>query len=197
MIGKLSGVIDSIFQDSAIIDVGGVGYVVNCSSRTLRALPMIGERAQLTIETHVREDSISLYGFIDNAERDWFRMLGTVKGVGSRIALAILGSLKPDQLATIIISKDKSAFKPISGVGPKIAERIILELQDKAGNTLPSTETVLISSDSSALADAVSALTNLGYMRSMAYEAANQVLQTTPDAGIGEIIKLSLKRLSK
>src|SRR5579863_9193080 len=131
MIGKLRGLIDSIGDDSIILDVGGVGYHVFCSSRTLAALPLVGEAAQLVIEMHVREDHIHLYGFPDSIERDWFRLLLTVQGVGNKIALAILGAYAPEQLAHSILAKDTAAFRAISGIGPKLAERIVTELKDK------------------------------------------------------------------
>src|SRR5580704_4812127 len=124
MIGKLRGRIDEIHEDSVILDVGGVGYQIFCSSRTLAALPPVGETAQLIIETHVREDHIHLYGFPDTIERDWFNLLCTVQRVGNKMALSILGAYSPEQLAHAILAKDTAAFSRISGVGPKLAERI-------------------------------------------------------------------------
>src|SRR5271154_6781063 len=137
MIGKLRGLIDTIDDDSVIVDAGGVGYLVFCSSRTLAALPPVGEAAQLIIETHVREDHIHLYGFPDAVERDWFRLLMTVQGVGVRMALAILSVFAPAQLAQAIAARDDKSLTRVSGVGNKLAERLTTELKDKAGK-LPS-----------------------------------------------------------
>ena len=125
MIGKLRGVIDSYGEDWVIVDVGGVGYQVHCSARTLQALPAVGEAATLSIETYVREDMIRLYGFASDLEREWFRLLMTVQGVGARVALAVLGTLKPGDLATAIALQDKAALARAPGVGKKVAERIV------------------------------------------------------------------------
>ena len=132
MIGKLRGVVDSFGDDFVILDVAGVGYVVNCSSRTLQHLPRAGEPATLAIETQVREDSIRLFGFSRDAERDWFRLLQSVQGVGAKVALAILSILPPDELANAIAMQDKATVSRASGVGPKLAARIVAELKDKA-----------------------------------------------------------------
>ena len=132
MIGKLSGIIDSYGEDFIIVDVGGVGYLVHCSARTLQALPAQGEAVTLAIETHVREDQIKLFGFNSDLEREWFRLLQTVQGVGTKVALAILGTLKPADLASAIAMRDKAAITRTPGVGPKVAERIVTELKDKA-----------------------------------------------------------------
>src|SRR5205085_4026884 len=132
MIGKLKGIIDSYGEDHIILDVNGVGYVVHCSARTLQALPAQGEPAVLAIETHVREDQIRLFGFLTDVEREWFRLLQTVQGVGTRVALSVLGTLKPADLATAIAMRDKSMVARSPGVGPKVAERIVTELKDKA-----------------------------------------------------------------
>src|SRR6058998_4340355 len=132
MIGKLKGLIDSYGEDYVILDVGGVGYQVHCSSRTLQALPSPGEAAVLSIETYVREDQIKLFGFRTDAEREWFRLLQTVQGVGAKVALSVLGTLKPADLASAIAMRDKSMVARSPGVGPKVAERIVTELKDKA-----------------------------------------------------------------
>src|SRR6202171_2236986 len=124
MIGKLKGVIDSYGADPAILDVNGVGYQVHCSARTMQELPRAGEPATLSIETHVREDQIRLFGFLSNVEREWFRLLQTVQGVGTKVALAILSTLKPADLATAIATRDKATITRTPGVGPKVAERI-------------------------------------------------------------------------
>src|SRR5918999_6147663 len=132
MIGKLKGIIESYGEDYVIVDVGGVGYVVHCSVRTLQALPATGEAAVLSIETYVREDQIKLFGFRTDAEREWFRLLQTVQGVGAKVALAVLGTLAPSDLANAIALRDKAAVARTPGVGPKVAERIVTELKDKA-----------------------------------------------------------------
>ena len=132
MIGKLRGVIDAYGEDFVVIDVQGVGYLVHCSSRTLQQLPPTGEAATLSIETHVREDMIRLYGFRSDAEREWFRLLQTVQGVGAKVALGILSALDPGALATAIATGDKGSIARGPGVGPKLAARIVAELKDKA-----------------------------------------------------------------
>src|SRR3954466_3661748 len=132
MIGKLRGIIDSYGEDWIILDVGGVGYVVSCSTRTLAALPPAGEATVLAIETYVREDQIRLFGFTSDLEREWFRLLQTVQGVGTKVALAVLGTLPPSDLANAIALRDKAAVARTPGVGPKVAERIVTELKDKA-----------------------------------------------------------------
>src|SRR6266851_10212780 len=133
MIAKLSGIRDSAGPDGVVIDVGGVGYLVFCSARTLRQLPAEGEALRLVIETHVREDHIHLYGFVDEAERGIYRLLTTVQGVGAKLALAILGALSPDALVAAIAAQDRTALTQADGVGPKLATRIVVELRDKIG----------------------------------------------------------------
>src|SRR5256885_8084649 len=132
MIGKLKGLIDSYGEDYVILDVGGVGYLVHCSARTMQALPAPGEAATLSIETYVREDQIKLFGFLSDVEREWFRLLQTVQGVGAKVALAVLGTLKPSELASAIAMRDKAMVARTPGVGPKVAERIVTELKDRA-----------------------------------------------------------------
>ncbi len=132
MIGKLKGVIEAYGEDFVILDVHGVGYRVHCSTRTLQALPAAGEAASLSIETHVREDQIRLFGFTSDVEREWFRLLQTVQGVGAKVALAILGAMKPGEIASAIAMGDKTAIRRAPGVGPKVAERLVIELKDKA-----------------------------------------------------------------
>ncbi|KKB96136.1 Holliday junction ATP-dependent DNA helicase RuvA [Candidatus Arcanobacter lacustris] len=199
MIGKLKGLIDSIFKDHLIIDVGGVGYIVSCSSRTLHILPNIGEAVSLLIETHVREDSISLFGFMDQEEREWFRSLITVKGVGSKLALTILSHLSPSMVASSISIKDKNAFKQISGVGPKLADRIFTELKDKGGNFTSSPKVLNVSNNKTneIMDDAISALLNLGYNGSESHMVVNNIIQKNQDVTLSELIKLSLKELAK
>ena len=132
MIAKLSGRLDSSGDGWAVIDVGGVGYLVFCAGRTLAAMPGDGGAVSLEIETVVREDQFNLYGFLDGREREWFRLLRTVQSVGAKMALAILGLLSPDELALAIAARDKATLTRVSGVGPKLAERMLTELKDKA-----------------------------------------------------------------
>src|SRR5438552_224459 len=145
MIAKLAGLLDQVTSDGAVIDVGGVGYLVFCSTRTTTPLPPPGGPARLLIETHVREDHIHLYGFIDAVERDWFRLLTTVQGVGARLALALLSALSPDQLALAILSQDKATLARADGVGPRLAARIANELRDKVGGLATAAATVTAS----------------------------------------------------
>src|SRR5258706_3497548 len=132
MIGKLKGIIDSYGEDFIVVDVNGVGYLVHCSARTLQELPGMGQPAALSIETHVREDQIRLFGFLTDVEREWFRLLQTVQGVGTKVALSILGTLKPADLANAVAIRDKAMITRAPGVGPKVAEGIVTELKDKA-----------------------------------------------------------------
>src|SRR6185295_1734369 len=131
MIGKLKGIVDSYGEDYVILDVGGVGYQVHCSARTMHALPSPGEAATLSIETYVREDQLKLFGFTSDIEREWFRLLQTVQGVGAKVALAVLGTHRPSELAEAIALRDKALVARAPGVGPKVAERIVTELKDK------------------------------------------------------------------
>src|ERR1700758_1612911 len=131
MIGKLKGLIDSYGEDYVILDVGGVGYQVHCSARTLQALPAPSEVATLSIETYVREDQIKLFGFASDSEREWFRLLQTVQGVGAKVALSVLGTLKVSELADAVAMRDKAIVARTPGVGPRVAERIVTELKDK------------------------------------------------------------------
>jgi Holliday junction DNA helicase RuvA len=210
MIGKLRGRIDEVEEDGILLDVGGVGYHIFCSSRTLAALPGVGEAAQLMIEMIVREDAHQLYGFPDKVEREWFRTLTTVQRVGNKVALQILGAYTPQQLAHAILAKDTAAFSRIKGIGSGLAERIVTELKDKV-TKLPVTsdswlvtredradtkrKTPATSHESLATEDAISALVNLGYSRSEAYSAALKASQNAGKGGLDELIKLSLKEL--
>ncbi len=178
MIGKLKGVVDSYAEDHVILDVHGVGYVVQCSTRTLQKLPRPGEAASLAIETQVREDAIRLFGFLSDSERDWFRLLQSVQGVGSKVALAILGLFSPSELTNAIAMQDKAAVSRTSGVGPKLAARIVAELKDKApvfGSVDPALVRLSgedeVKSAPKAVQDAISALVNLGYQRPQAAAA--------------------------
>jgi len=205
MIGKLKGLIDSYGEDFVILDVNGVGYVVQCSSRTLQKLPKIGEAAALAIETQVREDAIRLFGFTSDAERDWFRLLQNVQGVGAKVALAILGVLGPSELATAIGTQDKAAVSRAPGVGPKLAARIVAEMKDKAP-ALSAVDPVvarLAGEDESRGApkpvqDAISALVNLGYGRPQAAAAvAASVKALGESAETSALIRRGLKELAQ
>lgn len=172
MIAKLTGLVDSLGEDWVVIDVGGVGYLVFGSGGTLGRL-VVGEIASLEIETHVREDHIHLYGFTDVAERDWFRILMTVQGVGARVALAILTVLTPDQLMPAIAAADKAALTRAAGVGSKLAARILSELKDKVGDIALGSAEVAGDAIGGTAADAVSALVNLGYGPTESYAAVS------------------------
>ncbi|PPD43678.1 MAG: Holliday junction branch migration protein RuvA [Methylocystis sp.] len=204
MIGKLKGLIDSYGEDYVILDVNGVGYVVHCSGRTLQKLPRHGEASALAIETQVREDSIKLFGFSSEAERDWFRLLQTVQGVGAKVALGILTILSASELATAIATQDKAMVARASGVGPKLAARIVAELKDKAPAFGPVDPVVakLAGEDEeasapSAVRDAISALVNLGYGRPQAAAAvAASVRKLGEGAETGALIRQGLKELA-
>ncbi|MFD1199667.1 Holliday junction branch migration protein RuvA [Brucella gallinifaecis] len=205
MIGKLKGVIDEIADDHAVIDVHGVGYVVFCSSRTLGNLGGEGEAAVLLIETYVREDMIRLYGFGSQLEREWFRLLQNVQGVGAKVALAVLGTLAPAELANAIALRDLAMVSRAPGVGKKVAERIVTELKNKApafagdaSGTIGLKQEIGAGAASAPVSDAVSALSNLGYSRD---QAANAVAAALREAGEGadsaKLIRLGLKELSR
>jgi holliday junction DNA helicase RuvA len=205
MIGKLKGIVDSYGVDYIILDASGVGYLVHCSARTLQALPAPGEAATLSIETHVREDQIRLFGFLTDAEREWFRLLQTVQGVGAKVALSLLGALKPTDLASAIAMGDKAKIRRAPGVGPKVAERIVTELKDKApaySDLDPAVIRLGRNVDEKRapqpLLDAVSALINLGYGQP---QAAAAIAAAARNAGEGaetkQLIRLGLKELSK
>ena len=202
MIAKLRGLIDNIDDGKCIVDVNGVGYLVFCSSRTLTALPNPPGIASLLIETQVREDAISLYGFASSAERDWFRLLTTVQGVGAKVALALLSSLSPDQLIAAIATGDRGALTKSPGVGPKLAIRLLSELREKAGAMPGGGAGGVVFSSTSALssttADALSALQNLGYRRPEAEAAlARSIAELGADAPLDVLIRAGLKALAK
>jgi holliday junction DNA helicase RuvA len=204
MIAKLAGIVEQIEPDAAVIDVGGVGYLAFCSTRTIGHLPPAGSSARLLIETHVREDHIHLYGFIDAAERDWFRLLTTVQGVGARLALSILSAVAPDQLGLAILAQDKAALTQAEGVGPRLAARIVNELRDKLGSItiLASTPAAARPGEpvngSGATADAVSALENLGIGRTEALGAvAAAAGRLGSEAGTDLLIKAVLEELAR
>jgi Holliday junction DNA helicase RuvA len=199
MIAKLTGVLDSVGPDWAVIDVHGVGYLTYCSARTLRHLGGIAAPVSLVVETHVREDHIHLYGFVDSAERDWFRRLITVQGVGSRVALSLLSVLAPDQLTLAVAAQDRAALIAADGVGPKLATRILSELKDKVGDLVVGAAAVAATPAEGvgATTDAVSALVNLGYRRAEAFGAiAAAAGRLGPGAEIEELIRAGLKELS-
>ena len=213
MIGKLSGIIDYFDTNSLILDVGGVGYVVLASSRTLSSIGQVGDVATLLITTNVREDAITLYGFADALEKQWFALLTSVQGVGAKAGMAILAACPADQLGFAIAAQDKAALTRAAGVGPKLATRILTELKDKAGKidissgaqvataSKPSKEGgVQVSENFGVDQDAVSALTNLGYSSSDAYRAVLKAQEKAndneTDAGLQSIIRLALQELS-
>lgn len=215
MIAKLKGIIDTIGEDYCIIDVSGVGYLVFASAKTLSKM-IKGAAASLLIETVVREDSITLYGFADAWEKEWFNTLTKVQGVGAKVCLSILSVLGPNQLAQAVSAQDKASFTRASGVGPKLAARIVTELKDKIV-TIPITDSIKeiemnpnqetenyedsiamlnASSDPSKTDDAISALVNLGYQRLEAYRAVNKAAMSAPDADTPALIKLALKEFA-
>ncbi len=206
MIAKLKGLLDSVGEGALVIDVGGVGYQVFCSARTLRGLPKAGEAVQLHIETHVREDHIHLFGFLTQAERAWFTLLQTVQGVGAKVALAILGSLSTDELTRALASGDKAMLTRCDGVGPKLAARLVTELKDKmsglelgaAAAGLPEAAAPAMGEGQGAVSDALSALVNLGYKRADAFGAVMQAARSLGDkADVSSLIRLGLKELAK
>lgn len=214
MIAKLKGILDSIGEDWVILDVNGVGYLVHCSSRTLSRLVM-GEAVTLSIETQVREDAITLYGFLTASEKAFFRLLTTVQGVGSKVGLSILSVAQPEQLAQALAAQDKAVFTRAVGVGPKLAARIVSELKDKAASlVLGGGATMSVApvkgemalppvvpdagDTSGVVEDAVSALVNLGYGRSEAFSAVSVVVAATEgEISVQKAIAAALKELGK
>ena len=201
MIAKLTGIVDRVGEDGVVIDVGGVGYEVFCSARTLRLLPGTGEAARVFVETHVREDHIRLFGFADEREKSWFRLLTTVQGVGAKVALAILSALTPERLHQAILAQDKASLLAADGVGPKLAQRVCNELRDKVGGLAPVPAMVALAATHAAdgvEADAVSALVNLGYKRLEALSAvAEAARRTGPGAALDELIRAGLQELAR
>ncbi len=209
MIAKLTGLIDDIGPDWAVLDVNGVGYLVYCPSRVLSQLA-VGERASLAVETHVREDHIHLFGFLSADEREWFRLLCTVQGVGAKVALAILSVLSPDQLIQAIAAQDRGALSRADGVGPKLAGRIAAELKDKAGQIAlgaaarqgpaatgqAAAPIVAPGFAGGAASDAVSALVNLGYGHAEALGAVGAAAQRLgEEADLASLIRVGLQDL--
>lgn len=219
MIAKLKGIIDNIGEDCCIIDVNGVGYLVNMSSRSLSKLKQ-GEFSSLLIETVIKEDSITLFGFQSPWEKEWFNTLTKIQGVGGKVCLSILSALSPAQLSQAVSAQDKSSFLRASGVGPKLAARLVTELKDKIV-TIPveylsnadlnniTEETpkekkqistpVLEEQDTTyqKTEDVTSALTNLGYQKIDAYRVASEVCLKNPDADLGTLIRLALKEFNQ
>ena len=201
MIAKLKGVVDQVDADSAIVDVGGVGYLVSASARTLRNLSA-GDVVTVLVETIVREDAIALYCFLETAERDWFRILTTVQGVGARVALSILSTLSPDEIARAIAAQDRATLSRPAGVGAKLAARLATELKDKAAafGVAPTSKIAEMASmpAGSINEDAVSALVNLGYKRVEAFGAVARVTQRLGDeAKLDAVIRAGLQELAR
>jgi holliday junction DNA helicase RuvA len=207
MIGKLKGIVDAVGESHAIVDVNGVGYEVQASARTLRALKA-GETVSLSIETHVREDAIRLYGFTSEVERAWFRILQTIQGVGAKVALAVLGTLSPQDLANAIALQNWAAVEQSPGVGKKLAQRIVAELKDKApalsaaGLSVPTSAAAGAAGRSpqrdDAAAEAISALTNLGYQPAQASLAvAAAIAELGEAADTPKLIRRGLKELAR
>ena len=203
MIGKLKGRVDSVDEDGLIVDVGGVGYLVAASARTLRSLPAVGEAVALHIETQVREDAIRLFGFLTTAERDWFRLLQSVQGVGAKVALGILGTLPGDALASAIARQDKATMARAPGVGPKLAARLVLELKDKApafgADDFGAADLAGVPTGLPKPAeDAVLALTGLGYARVQATAAVAKAMKAMgAETATAALIRAGLKELAQ
>lgn len=199
MIAQLTGRIDSLVEGSCIIDVNGVGYLVQASTRTLAALPKPPATARLLIETHVREDAIVLYGFAEPAERDWFRLLTTVQGVGGKVALALLSALSPGDLVAALAAGDRASLTRAPGVGPRLAVRLLSELREKAG-AMPSAPPGVapVPRGAGPAEDALSALTNLGYRRAEAQPVVARVMERLGEqAGLNAVIRDSLRELAQ
>ncbi len=222
MIGKLTGRLDYRAADHVLIDVRGVGYIVYCSDRTMAALPGVGEAMSIYTDMVVREDLMQLYGFLSLVEKEWHRLLCSVQGVGAKVSLAILSALGPDGVSRAIALGDWGAVKAAKGVGPKTAQRIVLDLKDKAPGVMAMGGTVTEAMDGPALevvettepapvpkrvakpasgasaasADALSALGNLGYGPSEAASAVAEAAANMPDAGEADLIRAALKLLA-
>lgn len=197
MIALLLGRVESLEAGSCVVEVNGVGYLVHASTRTLAGLPAAPAAARLLIETQVREDAITLYGFTDPAERDWFRLLLTVQGVGAKVALNILSALSPQDLVNAIAASDRASLTRAPGVGAKLAIRLLSELRDKAG-TMPTGGAFQVAAPQGGTeADALSALANLGYRRSEAYPVVVRIMAALgEDAGLDQVIRDSLRELA-
>ena len=204
MIGKLTGIIDSFYEDYLILDVAGVGYRVFCSAKTIAKMPGTGGTASLWIETQVREDHIHLIGFADTVEQQMFNLLSTVQGVGAKVALAILSALSPNEIQMAVMANDGKAFTRANGVGPKLGVRLVTELKGKMGS-LGSNEAMQVlgaagtkaPAQNQAMEEAISALSNLGYARIEAGMVVANILRQNPDLETAELIRLSLKEIGK
>ena len=199
MIARLRGVLEQVAADSAVIDVNGVGYLVSASARTLSALGAVGSQVVLHIDTQVREDAIQLFGFASEDERDWFRLLQSVQGVGGRVALAILSVLTPYELQTAVAMKDTASVTRANGVGPKLAQRIVHELKDKAGaiavTAMPGAVPLAAVAANDAARDALSALGNLGFRPAEAARAVAEAQSELGDgAAFGDLVRVALKK---
>jgi len=199
MIAKLTGRIEALEDGRCVVDVNGVGYLVQASTRTLAALPS-GDIASLLIETHVREDAIVLYGFAESAEREWFRLLTTVQGVGAKVALGVLSALSPRDLVAAIQAGDRASLTRAPGVGAKLAVRLLTELREKAG-AMPTGiafSPVMPLPAGGVAADALSALVNLGYRRAEAQAAVARAAERLGEsAALDQMIRESLKELAR
>ena len=202
MIGKLTGLIDSFYENYLILDVGGVGYRVFCSAKTMGKMPGKGETASLWIETQVREDHIHLIGFADATEQQMFNLLGTVQSVGAKVALAILSALTPNEIQMAVMTGDNKAFTRANGVGPKLGVRLVTELKGKMGS-LGVNEKMVVSggagvpTHNTAMDEAISALANLGYSRIEAGMVVGNILRQNPDVTTPELIRLALREIGK
>jgi Holliday junction DNA helicase RuvA len=200
VIALLTGLVEALEADRCIIDVAGVGYLVQASTRTLSALPRPPAAARVLVETVVREDAILLYGFAESAERDWFRLLTTVQGVGSKVALAILSALSPRDLVSAIGAGDRASLTRVTGVGPKLAVRLLTELRERAGG-MPATAGIALPVPAAAggvASDAISALGNLGYRRMEAQPVVDRIVARLGDAAsLDALIRESLRELAR
>jgi Holliday junction DNA helicase RuvA len=198
MIARLSGILAETTADHAVIDVNGVGYLAYASSRTLAAIGPVGGTVLLLTEMQVREDAITLFGFGSASERDWFRLLTGVQGVGGRVALAILSVLETNDLSRAIASGDKAMIARANGVGPKLAQRIAMELKDKAGGVALGAGGGTAVPEGSAAADALSALANLGFRTAEATAAVSAASdELGPGAGLDALVRLALRKASR
>lgn len=204
MIGKLKGVVDEIGDDHLIIDVHGVGYLVFASPRVLGSLPAVGEAVSLYIETQVREDAIRFFGFLTKLEQEWFRLLQNVQGVGAKVALALLGTLSPSDLANAIALRDIAMVSRAPGIGKKVAERIVTELKNKVPTFIADDNNIQLKQElgdgvaSQAITDSISALSNLGYSRDQAANAVAAALRLAGnEADSATLIRFGLKELSR
>lgn len=201
MIARLTGTLVETASDHAVLDVNGVGYLVQASTRTLTAIGPIGGQVMLLTELQVREDSMTLFAFGNPGERDWFRLLTGVQGVGGRVALSILSTLDPEELTRAVAQQDKAMVARANGVGPELASRIVNELKDKAGGLAGYTSPAGLGGEvaylppGSASADAISALQNLGFKPAIATTAVGKAVEELgEDAGLNDLVRVALKR---